>query len=202
MDNPGVSQDIVHSFHADLARLNRLLGNNKYVIDLLRRNPPGSVLDIGCGQGALLAEIRDTLGVVVKGVDLRASSNGNGVVVQSADATRDPLPSSDLALCILTVHHLDENQVVELVRNVGKSCRRFVILDLVRHPLPLALFSFLRPLMSRLVFVDGRQSIRRAYTAEELRGLVVRGIAGTGSTFEQWVSPIYGKQVIDISYRA
>ena len=56
--------------------------------------------------------------------------------------------------------------------------------------------------MSKPVHVDGIQSIRRAYTPDELRALVVRAISGTGSTFTQWVSPIYGKQTIEITYRA
>lgn len=204
MDGPLIPQETVDDFHADLSRLGRILGNNREVVKLLRRNLPQSVLDVGCGQGTLLAEIRDTFGIAVKGVDLRPSLNGkNQVEILAADATRDPLPTSDLAVCILTVHHLDEEQVVKLVRNVGRSCSRFIILDLVRHRLPLVLFSiFLRPLISRLVFLDGQQSIRRAFTPEELRALVVKGIAGTSSTFRQSVSPIYGKQVIEISYRA
>jgi hypothetical protein len=32
-------------------------------------------------------------------------------------------------------------RLLDLIRNVGRSCRRFILLDLVvRHPLPLALF--------------------------------------------------------------
>ncbi len=204
MDDPTVPQKDLDSFHADLTRLNRILGNTAHILELVRRSRPASVLDIGCGQGALLADLRDALGINVRGVDLRPGDPlENGVPVTVADATKDPLPPSDLALCLLVVHHLNESQVVDLIRNVGRHCNRFLIVDLVRHPLPLALFSiFMWPVVSRPVHLDGQQSIRRAYTPSELRALVVRAIQGTASTFTQWVSPIYGKQVIEITYRA
>ena len=147
MDDPAVPQGVLDAFYADLTRLNSLLGNDKHVIQLIKRDLPRSVLDIGCGQGELLAKLRDTLGVQVRGVELRlTNSSANRVLITQADATVEPLPASDLAICLLTVHHLDETQVVDLIRNVQRSCRRFLIVDLVRHPLPLALFSlFMRP---------------------------------------------------------
>ncbi len=204
MDDPEIPERILRDFYTDLARLNHILGHTQEIESRIRDPLPSTVLDIGCGQGALLAKLRDDLGVRVQGVDLRAAPhNGNGVEIQIADATSDLLPASDVAICVLTVHHLSEDQVVALIRNVGRSSPRLIILDLVRHPLPLALYStVMRPLISRLVLQDGIQSIRRAYTPEELRALVVRGLAGTNAIFEQWVSPIYAKQVIDISYRA
>ena len=197
MDNPAVSQTELDAFHADLTRLNRILGNDAHIAKLVQRDMPGSVLDIGCGQGSLLAHLRDTLGVQVRGVELRLSnSSATGVLVTVADATQDPLPECDLALCLLMVHHLDEAQVVNLIRNVGRSCRRFLIVDLVRHPLPLALFTlFMWPLMSKPVHVDGMQSIRRAYTPDELRTLVVRAIAGTASTLYSVGQPNLRKAV-------
>jgi len=203
MDDPEFARDLRQDFHAELARLNRLLGNNKLILERLRRNPPARVIDIGCGEGALLAEVRDAFGAEVTGVDLQACpGNPLGVKIIVGDATCIPLPPSDVALSVLTIHHLTEEEVVALVKNVGCSSKRFVIVDLVRHRLPIALFSiFIRPLLNPLVFREGVQSIRRAYTADELRALVVRGLKGTEAIFEQWVSPIHGKQIIDIRYR-
>ncbi len=203
MDNPEFARDLRQDFHAELARLNRLLGNNKMIIERLRCNPPARVMDIGCGDGALLADVRDAFGAEVTGVDLYACPNNPwGVNIIAGDATSMPLPPSDAAVSVLTIHHLTEEEVVALVKNVGRSSKRFVIVDLVRHRLPIALFSiFMRPLLDPVVFRDGLQSIRRAYTPDELRALVVRGLKGTDAIFEQWVSPIYGKQIIDIRYR-
>ena len=138
----------------------------------------------------------------VSGIDLRAPAKEiQGISIIEGDATVAELPRSDVAVSVLTIHHLTEQQVIALVRNVGRYCQRFIILDLVRHPVPFILFSiFLRPFVNRIALLDGQQSIRRAYTPEELRALVVQGLSGTGAVFEQWVSAIYGKQVIDIRY--
>ncbi len=203
MDDAEFACDKREEFHAELARLNRLLGNNKLIFEKLRREVPARVMDIGCGEGALLADVRAAFGAEVTGVDLQdCPANPFGVNIIVGDATKIPLPPSDVALSVLTIHHLSEEEVVALVKNVGRSAKRFVIVDLVRHRLPLTLFSiFMRPLLTQLVFSEGVQSIRRAYTPDELRALVVRGLTGTDAIFEQWVSPIYGKQIIDILYR-
>lgn len=203
MDDPAFAQDLRDSFHTELARLNRILGNDNVVIERLRRNMPRRVLDIGCGQGALLAAVRDALGAQVVGIDLHGyHTNLHGIEILEADATVNALPECDVAICVLTTHHLTEKQVVALIRNVRRSAQRFLIVDLVRHPLPIALFSvFMRPWINRLVYLDGLQSIRRAFTPRELRDLVVQAISGTNAVFEQWVSPIYGKQIIDIDFR-
>jgi SAM-dependent methyltransferase len=202
MDDPAFAQDMRESFHMELARLNRMLGNDKLVIDRLRRTPPKRVVDIGCGQGALLAAVRSATGAQVLGVDLHGDPRKRyGVEILEADATVSKLPECDVAVSVLTMHHLTENQIVALIRNVRRSAKRFLIVDLVRHPLPLALFSvFVRPWIDRLVYLDGMQSIRRAFTPQELRALVVQGVSGTDAVFEQWVSPVYGKQIIDIDF--
>jgi len=205
MDDPHMPEHCLRMFHTDLDRLNRILGNTEMILTRLKTGSRrvSSVLDIGCGQGGILAEIRAELGAHVQGVDLKPPrENPHCVDILTADATTEPLPSADAAISVLTIHHLSPDDVVRLVQNVGRSCARFVVLDLVRSPVPLALFSFLRPMVQKVVFLDGKQSIRRAYTPDELRALIVRGLVGTNSTFEQWVSPIHAKQIIDITYRA
>lgn len=135
------------------------------------------------------------------GVDLREQPDSPVPVLQ-ADATCAEIPHADAAFSTLTLHHLTETQAIDLIRNVGRSCRRFIILDLVRHPMPLVLFSmFIGPLLSKGAAADGRLSIRRAYTANEMRDLVVKALAGTGACFKQWVSPYWARQIVEIDYR-
>jgi hypothetical protein len=99
------------------------------------------------------------------------------------------------------MHHLRDEEFVEMIANVGRSCRRFVILDLVRHPAPLALFSVFAPLcLPKVNVLDGRQSIRRAYTPEEFRRLITRALAGTGASFRHSVAPLWIRQMADICY--
>jgi hypothetical protein len=91
-----------------------------------------------------------------------------------------------------------------LIRNVSRSCRRFILLDLVRHPVPLVLFRvFVAPLLSRINALDGQTSIRRAFTAMELRGVVERALTTNGRPVKK-VAHIVGvlwiRQVVDISW--
>jgi hypothetical protein len=99
------------------------------------------------------------------------------------------------------MHHLQDEEFVEMIRNVGRACRRFVILDLVRHRVPLALFSAFAPLcLPKLNVLDGRQSIRRAYTPDEFRALIARAVAGTSGSFRHKVAPFWIRQMADIRY--
>ena len=88
LDTEIVSEKVLARAYRELAWINRALGYTHCVIKLLRQDVvPGSqlrVLDVGCGQGALLVAIRDALDVQVIGVDLRPvpghspSSNSGG----------------------------------------------------------------------------------------------------------------------------
>ena len=119
----------------------------------------------------------------------------------AADAVTERLPDADVAVCSLLAHHLTPEQNVALIRNVGRSCRRFIIQDLIRHPMPLVLFTvFLCPLIGREAAVDGRQSIRRAFTPEEFAGMVRTATAGTSATFTTDVSPFLSRQIIEIRF--
>jgi SAM-dependent methyltransferase len=199
MDGPNIPVDVRRKFHADLRLVHRFMDNGAVIIRRLRGER--RVIDIGCGDGELLSQVRLRTGAEVQGVDLVDQPEAK-VPVMRADATRDLLPRADVAISSLVIHHLTEQQAVDLIRNVGRSCRRFVILDLVRHPLPLWLYTiFLCPFLSRVGASDGRQSVRRAFTGPEMKALVTRALEGTGSTFEHWVSPFAARQVIDISFR-
>jgi SAM-dependent methyltransferase len=202
MDSDAITGPILDKFHRDLARVNRLLGTFSTLERFLRNDsqPVKRVLDIGCGGGDLLAFLRRRMGVEVMGIDLKPGHQ-NGVPVIAADATRECLPEADVAISSLVAHHLTPEQNIALIRNVGRSCRRFLILDLIRHPLPLALFSiFLCPLIGHEAAADGRQSIRRAFTPEEFSELVHEALRGTSGTFSVDVPPLLSRQIIDIRF--
>jgi SAM-dependent methyltransferase len=204
MDSEDVSEDDRAAFHRDLALIHRVLGNLTPIIERIRRtpHPVRSVIDIGCGDGAVLARIREAVGAQVTGIDLRPPEKDvHGVPILRRDATRDELPPADVAISMLTLHHLTDEQVVDVIRNTARSCRRLICLDLVRHPLPFALFSlFIAPLIHKAAADDGRQSICRAFKPDELKILVTNALAGTGATFEHQVSPYYANQIVDIRF--
>ena len=48
--------------------------------------------------------------------------------------------------------------------------------------------------------LDGRQSIRRAYTPEEFRALIALAVVGMGRSFRHMVAPLWIRQMADIRY--
>jgi 2-polyprenyl-3-methyl-5-hydroxy-6-metoxy-1,4-benzoquinol methylase len=202
MDSPGIKGPVLDKFHRDLNFVNKCLGTFPTIERFIRQDdkPVRRVLDIGCGGGALLEYLQTRLGVEVVGVDLKPPDATKVKIVQ-ADAVDEPLPSADVAVCSLLAHHLTPEQNVALIRNASRSCRRFIIQDLIRHPLPLVLFTvFLCPLIGREAAVDGRQSIRRAFTPEEFSKMVRTALVGTSGSFTTDVSPFLSRQILDIRF--
>ena len=158
---------------------------------------------LGIGGGVFLRShlIRRKLGVSVIGFDLRPAPSSEAVPILTGNAVVDPLPDADVAIAVCLVHHLPEADVVKLIRNVAKSCRRLIVLDLVRHWIPLTLFRvFMSPFLHRINAADGMTSIRRAYTPKELRAMVEEAVEGTRARVVHTVAPFYIRQVVDISW--
>jgi len=201
LDNPALPDEVVARAYRDLSRLHHWLGNTGAILHRLKQGQVRSVLDIGCGQGALLQEIRRKLKIEVTGFELRPAPPNSPIRIVTGDAVADPLPSADAAIAVYLVHHLSEADVIKLIRNVSRSCRRFIILDLVRQWLPLWLFRiFVSPFLSPINVADGITSIRRAYTPHELRRLAETAVEGTDARVRQTVAPLYIRQIIDISW--
>ena len=204
MEARDVPDVLIERAHLDLTRIHRFLGDTSAVAAAIRRDPipVRRVLDVGCGRGGVLRDLRRRLGVEVVGVDLCAPTiSDTDVPIFVADATRDALPEADLAFSMNVGHHLCDGDLVALMRNVGRYCRRFVLLDLVRHWLPLTLFRmFMAPLLGTVAAFDGQVSIRRSYTPGELRELAAEAVDGTGARFRHSVSPFYIRQTVDIRY--
>jgi SAM-dependent methyltransferase len=203
LDGEDLPEDVVARAHQDLDRLHGLLGNTAAFVAALKNDPfpVRRILDVGCGHGGLLLQLQRKLGVDVVGADLRPPAVSPFPILQ-ADVARDPLPEADVAICTYLAHHLSEDEFVSLIRNVGRSCRRFIILDLVRHRLPLVLFRiFLGPLLSPVNVADGCTSIRRSMQPAEMRAVVTKALAGTDATFQYSRTPLYSRQMVDIRYR-
>lgn len=204
LDEPNVPEHLVDRAYRDLTRIHRFLGDTRAIIAAIRRDPlpVRRVLDIGCARGGVLRHIQRRLAVDVVGVDRNPSATVNTPFpIVRADAIQDHLPTADVAFSMLVAHHLAPSEVTALIRNVGRSCRRFILLDLVRHRLPLALFRlFVAPLVSPIVCTDGCASIRRAYTPAELSQIAREALRGTGAQIRHSVAPFYIRQVLDITW--
>ena len=204
LDENAVPVEMIQRAYLDLAGIHRWLGDTRCIVRAIQRDPRPvhRILDVGCATGMVLDDIRRRLGVDGVGVDVHPHpAIAAKVSILQADAVRDPLPEADVAFCMHVAHHLEDADLVQLIANVGRVCRRFILLDLVRHPLPLALFQvFVAPLVSPIVAQDGRRSVRRAYTPQELRRIATSALAGTSGSFRHSVAPFYIRQVLDISY--
>jgi ubiquinone/menaquinone biosynthesis C-methylase UbiE len=77
----------------------------------------------------------------------------------------------DLVSCSLFAHHLNAQQLAQFARESLRVSRRAVLInDLIRHPMHLALVYASFPLMrSRIAWLDGLTSVRRAYVPDEIR---------------------------------
>jgi ubiquinone/menaquinone biosynthesis C-methylase UbiE len=82
--------------------------------------------------------------------------------------------SFDLVSCSLFAHHLEPTELTAFAGEALRVSRRALLInDLIRHPLHLALvyggFLLMRSHVSR---VDGLASVKRAYTAKEMRQIL------------------------------
>jgi SAM-dependent methyltransferase len=205
LDGPNVPEHLIDRAYRDLTKIHRFLGDTRAIVGAIRRDPMPvrRVLDIGCARGGVLRQVQRRLAIDVVGVDRNPSTTTHTPFpILRADAIQDQLPAADVAFSMLLAHHLAPCDVAALIRNVSRSCRRFILLDLVRHPLPLALFRlFVAPLVSPIVVADGCASIRRAYTPTELAQIARDALAGSSAQIRHVVAPFYIRQVLDITFR-
>jgi len=111
------------------------------------------------------------------------NSSGNGISAVSGDALALPFAdgSFDLVSCCLFAHHLEPQEVVQFVNDGLRVCRAAVIInDVVRDPIHLALVYLSLPLYrSHFTHHDAPASVRRAYTVEEMRQMLLQTTAAS-----------------------
>jgi ubiquinone/menaquinone biosynthesis C-methylase UbiE len=198
LDGPLDDLDAVAGNLRDLRRVNRLLGGtrlSRLAIDRLW--PDGTslwVLDVGTGGAdipvSLLADaVRRGRSLRVEAIDSRpevieaarlarpAVDRVAGLSLRVADGLALPYPDRafDIAHCSMVVHHLEPAEGVALLREMARVARLGVVVnDLVRGRLfwTGAWVMSHAATRNRLTRTDAPLSVRRAYSREELRGLV------------------------------
>ena len=180
----------------ELQHVNQWLGDAKALrhslLDEVERSGISrfSGLDVGAGSGELLrviagwARINQKHGELV-GVELNARSASaiSGVkgemrafpeiIALRGDALCLPFADRafDYAMCSLFTHHFKDEQVVEILRELGRVTRqRVFVIDLHRHPLAYYFYSTVGHLFlhNRLIREDGALSILRSFKPDEL----------------------------------
>jgi SAM-dependent methyltransferase len=203
----------------DLDRLNAWFGGYaltlRRVRRLLARLARGRrvrIVDVGGGRGDLAVNIvrwarRRGRAVRVIVIDSDAATLALArrrtaaypeIALLRADATALPLRehATDVAIIALTLHHLDRPAAAACLAGMTRTAPVAVVNDLLRSRLTLALVW----LTTRLLALhpvsrhDGPLSVRRAYSAGELRALA----AAVGRRVDVTRYPLLGRLVAEI----
>ena len=184
---------------AELRFVNRWMGDaHSLRATVLReierqRLPSFSILDLGAGSGELLrvaATWARQTNREFSGVGLELSERmAESILEQSerfdeitsvrGDALQLPFDDAqfDYVICSLFTHHLLDEQVVQVLREMSRVAkRRIFVIDLHRHPIAYFLYTTLGKIVlhNRLVRHDGALSILRGFKSEELLELAQR----------------------------
>ena len=187
LDDDGGTSPEVQSSLADLGRINRWFGGVRVLTRLVERVAERAgrreltLLDVAGARGEVpalaIAHLQQKSIRLETTVLDRATSHlapGKRGVIGDALALPFRDASFDLVSSSLFVHHLEPQQVRQFVDEALRVSRVAVLVnDIRRHPVHLGLVYAGMPLYrSRLTRHDAPVSIRRAYTPEEMRGLL------------------------------
>lgn len=191
LDSDACSPADVEISMRDLGRVNRWFGGVATTQKMVERAAHASgmnrlsLLEVAAGSGEVpelvrrkLARNGITLGVTLLDRARAHLPAGNHSLVGDALGLPFGDGAFDLVSCNLFAHHLDASQLPRFVREALRVCRRAVLInDLVRHPVHLALVYASFPIMrSRVAWLDGVTSVRRAYVPEEIRSMIASAV--------------------------
>lgn len=180
----------------ELQRVNRLLGDawtlRRTLLNDIQNSGLSkvSILDVGAGSGELLrvaADFAKRKNIILhaSGLELNPLS-AQAILAQSrqfpeitavrGDAFHLPFVEDefDYVISSLFTHHFTEDQIVVLLREMGRvASRGLCVIDLHRHPLAYFLYTTVGRLVlhSSLLREDGALSIRRSFKPTELLAL-------------------------------
>jgi 2-polyprenyl-3-methyl-5-hydroxy-6-metoxy-1,4-benzoquinol methylase len=207
MDQPGLEPGRHRQALDGLARANRLSRASRTLWKRIRPVSAAqgaaaklSLCDIATGSGDVAVSLcrkakregvrlratgYDVSSVAVEAARSRAWADRVAARFEVRDVLTCPLRSLgrfDVVTCSLFLHHLEDDQAVELLRRMATMARCLVLVsDLERRRFGYAAARVVTHLVSRsdVVHDDGPQSVAAAFTLDEARGLADRaGLAG------------------------
>ena len=203
LDDPAADPETVARSLRNVARANRWFGGAAAVRHglerVLRGQPAGrtlTLLDLGTGAGDLprrAVRWARRRGYTVRPVGLELSRTAAGLAQQAGVpcavgcAGEPPVrpKSVDIVLVSQVAHHFTPDSTIRLLRTCDQLARvGVVVADLRRARIaPIAFWFGARALrFDTTTVADGMTSLRRGFTAGELRGLLARaGVRGTVS---------------------
>lgn len=198
MDRPDCDPARLRNSYARFPLVNRLVagwGRNyqRRIKPLLAGSGSLTMLDIGCGGGDVLrrlarAAARDGFRVEATGADPDPRAHAFAYSRKAVDGVRyrraltsellDDGERYDVVISNHVLHHLGKEDLDTMLADSEQLARRLVLHnDLRRSALAYALFLvFFWPLgIGSYIHTDGLASIRRSYTARELRAIAPPG---------------------------
>ncbi|MDN3723493.1 methyltransferase domain-containing protein [Aequorivita sp. SDUM287046] len=197
MDDMDFHGEEMKNLLADLFTVNKWLGGNTITIDGLIKiikdhsnKGPIILLDIGCGDGALLRRCtefgrRHNLTFECIGLDFNQniiniaknqSEKYPNIRFEKVDVflNKELIPNCDIAICSLFLHHLENNKIEDLLKVlIRKSDMGLIINDLHRSRYAFELFKIFGQLFlkTKTARHDGLVSIARGFKKSELMQL-------------------------------
>lgn len=193
IDTGDYTPDEYAVFLREIAFVNKYLGDNRALKKTLlheiecRDLLDFSVLDVGAGSGELLRSIvkftvKTDRKAHLTGIDLNEISLAvmrsesyefPNILPIRGDALRLPFEdnSFDYAISSLFFHHLTDDQIVVVLKEMTRVARRGIyVIDLHRHPMAYVLYKLFCFVfrISPLVKQDGSLSILRGFRPDEL----------------------------------
>ena len=193
MDDPNVDEATLKAALAEVTRVNKYLGGQQVTLEGLRyffdRFPQKSytILDVGCGDGAMLRSIANfarkrSIAVKLIGIDINPKSISLAEErsqdfpevsfhVQDVFKLKNTQKEIDIITSTLTTHHFTAAEILKFLAQFLKLANLGVVInDLQRSTIAYRLFQaysrvFMRSAMARH---DGLISIERAFTKNEL----------------------------------
>jgi len=210
MDTGDYTPEEYERFLKDIAYINRRIGDTAAIEKTLLAEierldlKEFSVLDLGAGSGEMLRFIaefarRTNRRAFLVGLDLheqslyvmkRESTEFEEIKPLRGDALRLPFEDDSFDFCIssLFTHHLMDDQIVEVFREMNRVAGRGIFsIDLHRHPMAWILYKLFcwTHGISRMVRYDGSLSIQRSFRAGELLNLASKAKLDNASVQER-----------------
>jgi ubiquinone/menaquinone biosynthesis C-methylase UbiE len=185
-EDRGTAQEVADSL-ADLRMLNRYFGGISTSVSLLRRVANHcdlkalSLLDVAGASGDIASTAQQMLAkegiaLTTTVLDLAPShlKKDHYSICGSAFALPFADQSFDVVASALFLHHLERDEIAQFIGEAIRVCRRAVIVNDLRRSLPHWLAAKAGSLIYRSVITrhDAPVSVRRAYTIDEMRGIL------------------------------
>ena len=194
MDDFELQGPALEEIFQDLHKVNSWLGGNSISLDGVRKllestcfDQPVSIMDIGCGDGSLLKEVATygrEQGITMKLLGVDANKHAIEIAKQktkdfpeiqyeAVDVFSEEFQERkvDIILCILTLHHFKDEQIVNLLQSFIKMAQLGVVInDLERSKTAYHLFQLFSAVFMKneIAKKDGLTSIVRSFKRKDL----------------------------------